>query len=196
MIMARKTRKNGSTRMYAAVYWRRFAAVRRGRGRVLETSDADGAVVGTVDMIPPSREGGGERESLVRGVLGTGVLPCLQAGDSVGLVRERLAQGLGEVGVDEIHERQPLEVRGDGLGDLGELFVDLLAAVELRLLTDECRIGQDLVAYREQELLRGELEGRLLVGVEEQSELRRSDLVLAQLQHRSSGAAPVAGHQR
>jgi hypothetical protein len=73
-------------------------------------------------------------------------------------VGERLAQGLVEVRVYEVHEWQPLEIGADGLGDLRELLVHLLTSVELELLVEEAWILQNLVQRREEELLVGKLE--------------------------------------
>src|SRR5215213_12013229 len=190
IIMAMKMTKNGRTSAYAAPYWRFLAAVRRGRERTaVDASDAAGAEPTVMDIGGSFGRGGrgttesarprprrhscfsGDRETLVFGVLGAGVLPGLQAGHGVGLVGERLAEGLLEVRVHVIHERHPAEVGADRLGDLRELFVHLLSAVKFELLVEEARVGQDFVQHREQELLVGELEGRLLVRVDEQRQL-------------------------
>src|SRR6478609_4441824 len=204
MIMARKITKNGRTKAYAAPYWRRLAAVTRGRR---DAESTDGAFSTAVDMgafpgagrvVPAPVAAGtsmsGDREALVFGVLDGCVLPGLQSCNGVGLVGECLAEGLVEVRVDVIHEGQPAEVGTDRLRDLGKLLVHLLAAVEVRLLVDEGGILQDLVQRREQVLLGGELERGLLVGVDEQGELGGGDLVLAELEHGIGRAAPVAGH--
>src|SRR3954449_810090 len=75
-------------------------------------------------------------EALALGVRGQPRLPGAERAGGVGLVGEGLTDRLGPVGRRLVEERRPLEGGVDRGADVGEDLVDLLAAVERRLLSD------------------------------------------------------------
>src|SRR3954453_12759569 len=75
-----------------------------------------------------------DREALLGSVVDERGLPGIQAGAEIAVGSDRGPEGLVEVRVRELHEGQPLPVGVDRLGDAGEQLIDLLPAVEGRLV--------------------------------------------------------------